>query len=41
VPGETEEASVQAGFKDGILTLTLTLPQKKIPAAKQIKIEDK
>ncbi len=39
VPGEIEEDKVQAGFKDGVLTLTL--PQKKAPAAKQIKIEAK
>jgi HSP20 family protein len=39
VPGEIEEDKVSALFKDGVLTLTL--PQKKAPEAKKIKIEAK
>ncbi|MBI5605010.1 MAG: Hsp20/alpha crystallin family protein [Deltaproteobacteria bacterium] len=39
LPGEVEEGKIQANFKDGVLSLTL--PQKKTPEAKQIKIETK
>jgi len=39
IPGEIEEDKVQASYKDGVLTLTM--PQKKTPESKQIKIEAK
>ena len=39
IPGEIEEGKVEANYKDGVLTLTM--PQKKTSASKQIKIEAK
>jgi HSP20 family protein len=37
IPGEIEEDKVQAGFKEGVLTVTM--PQKKSPSTQKIKIE--
>jgi HSP20 family protein len=39
IPGEIDEGQVQASYKEGVLTLTM--PQKKTSASKQIKIEAK
>jgi HSP20 family protein len=39
IPGQIDENNVQANYKDGVLTLTM--PQKKNPEGKQIKIESK
>lgn len=37
LPGEVEESKVQAGFKDGVLTLEM--PHKKEPTTKKIQIK--
>jgi HSP20 family protein len=40
LPGEIDEGKMQALYKDGILTLTLTMPKKNKNQTKQIKIEE-